>query len=74
MHSGKARNYRWQTRTSRGNKGLWLLIIASLVLAGLLALTFVARNQQTSLTTTHVPTAAMTGTEVAQGPVDYGTV
>ena len=73
MHSGKARNHRWQTRTSRGNKGLWWLIIASLVLAGLLALTFVARNQQTSLTT-HVPSAAVAGTDTAQGPVDHGTV
>ena len=73
MHSGRARNYRSQTHPSRGNKGLWLLIITSLLLVGLLALTFVARNQQTSLTT-HAPPAAMTGTEVAQGPADYGTV
>ena len=73
MYSGRARNYRWQTRPSRGNKGLWWLIIASLVLGGLLALTIIARNQETALTT-HVPSAAVAGSEADQGPVDQGTV
>ena len=73
MYSGRTRNYRWQTRASRGNKGLWWLIIASLALAGLLALTIIARNQETSLTT-HVPSAAAAKSEADQGTVDKGTV
>ena len=73
MYSGKTRNYRWQTRPSRGNKGLRWLIIASLVLGGLLALTIVARNQETSLMI-HEPSAAVAGSGVDQGPVNQETV
>ncbi len=57
MFPRKTRTYMWEDGASRENKGLWLLVLISILLATVLILMFIARDQSTYVSLQMTPTA-----------------